>query len=88
MPSMLSARMSTRKHDDSCGCGVPALKSVGDACVKNLLDMRLYVSSARSTSSSWMPTATRMSMCCGRSAILPFRRSRYERSSVLKPKYW
>jgi hypothetical protein len=29
MPSIESSFMCTRKHDDICGVGVPALKSVG-----------------------------------------------------------
>ena len=35
MPSIESDFMVSRKHDDICGRGVPALKSVGVACVKN-----------------------------------------------------
>jgi hypothetical protein len=31
---MLSSFIVSRKHDESCGRGVPALKSVGVACVK------------------------------------------------------
>jgi hypothetical protein len=34
MPSMESSLACSRKHDDSCGRGVPALNSVGVACVK------------------------------------------------------
>jgi hypothetical protein len=75
-----------RKHEDICGVGVPALNIVGDACVNHLSAIRLYVSMAASMSVLWMPRATRMSMCCGRSTTLPFILSRYERSSVLKPK--
>jgi len=86
MPPMESAFIVSRKHDDICGRGVPALKSVGVACVNTRRDMSSYVSTAASTSSLWMPTATRMSMCCGRSAILSSVLSRYERSSVLNPK--
>lgn len=86
MPSMLSLFMVRRKQEESCGVGVPALKRVGEACVKSLRLMRSYVSMAASMSSPWMPTDTRMSMCDGRSAILPCTLSRYDRSRVLKPK--
>ena len=74
--------MQTRKHDDSWGRGVPALNRVGLACVNQRWLMRWYVSMAASMSSLWMPTATRMSMCCGRSTTRPFTRSRYDRSRV------
>ncbi len=37
---------------------------------------------AAARASLWMPTDTRISMCCGRSTTTPFTRSRYERSSV------
>lgn len=37
-------------------------------------------------SDPWMPTATRMSKCCGRSAGTPSIFSKYDRSRVLKPK--
>jgi hypothetical protein len=86
MPSIESSFIVSRKHDDSCGRGVPALKSVGEACVKYFSDRKLYVSIAASMSVPWMPTDTRISMCCGRSATLPLILRRYERSSVLKPK--
>jgi hypothetical protein len=33
MPSIESDFMATRKQEDSWGRGVPALKSVGEACV-------------------------------------------------------
>lgn len=49
--------------------------------------MRLYVSTTLSTLRPWMPTATRMIMCCGRSAMRPSMRRRYERSRVLKPNW-
>ena len=35
MPGMLSSFMVSRKHEDSCGLGVPALNSVGVACVNH-----------------------------------------------------
>ena len=77
--------MAMRKQDESCGRGVPELKSVGDACVIHRSESMWYVSSALSTS-LWIPMATRMRRCWGRSTIFPSRRSRYERSKVLKPK--
>jgi hypothetical protein len=46
MSSQRYTFMCTKKHDDICGCGVPALNSVGLACVKNFWDIRLYVSIA------------------------------------------
>ena len=55
--------MVSKKHDDSCGRGVPALKSVGVACVKKRWLMRLYVSIAAAMSALWMPIATRMNIC-------------------------
>ena len=85
MPSMESSFMAIRKHDESCGRGVPELNSVGDACVIQRSDSMWYVSTARSTS-LWMPMETRISRCWGRSTILPSMRSRYERSRVLYPK--
>ena len=39
MPSMESSFMANRKHDDSWGRGVPALKSVGVACVNIFCDI-------------------------------------------------
>lgn len=36
--SMLSFFMEIRKQEDSCGRGVPALNSVGDACVNHRSD--------------------------------------------------
>src|SRR5690349_19628265 len=77
MPSMESLCICSRKHDASCAHGVPALNSVGDACVNQRCDMRLYVSMAAAASPVWMPHATRMSMCCGRSHTLPSSFSRY-----------
>ena len=71
MPSMLSSNMRSRKQLLSCGVGVPALYSVGEACVIILADSMRYVSIARSRSSSWMPSATRINMCCGRSTVTP-----------------
>ena len=62
----------------------PSLMTTGVVNQRSL--MRLYVSIAAVISSLWIPTATRMIMCCGRSAIFPFIFRRYERSSVLKPK--
>jgi hypothetical protein len=35
MPSIESSFMATRKQEDNCWLGVPALKSVGEAWVKN-----------------------------------------------------
>ncbi len=40
MPSMESPLVQTRKHDESCGRGVPALNSVGDAWVNQRSDRR------------------------------------------------
>ena len=45
-PSMESFFMQTRKQEDSCGRGVPALNSVGEACVNHRCDSRWYVSTA------------------------------------------
>jgi hypothetical protein len=58
------------------GRGAPALNSVGDACVNHRSLIRWYVLMALSMSFMWMPTDTRMSMCCGRSTIAPLTRSR------------
>jgi hypothetical protein len=38
--------MVRRKQEESCGRGVPALKSVGVACVKNLSDLSSSSSSS------------------------------------------
>jgi hypothetical protein len=46
MPSMLSPFMARRKQDDSWGHGVPALKSVGVACVNAFCDIISYALSA------------------------------------------
>ena len=75
-PSILSSFMVSRKHDDIWLLGVPELKRVGEAWVNQPSDMWSYVSSAPSMSSPCMPMATRMYMCCGRSAIWPFSFSR------------
>ena len=85
-PSIESSFIERRKHDDICGCGVPALNIVGVAWVNQRCDMSSYVSTAASRSRLWMPIATRISICCGRSATLPCIRSRYDFSRVLKPK--
>ena len=71
MPSMESSLIVRRKQEESCGRGVAALNMVGEACVKSFSDIMLYVSMASSMSSPWMPTATRISMCCGRSTTFP-----------------
>lgn len=42
MPSMLSSLTLSRKQLESCGRGVAALNSVGEACVKRRCDMRSY----------------------------------------------
>ena len=60
-----------RKHEAICGRGVPALNSVGVACVNLRRDIMSYVSIASLMSQPWMPSATRSHMCCGRSTILP-----------------
>ena len=86
MPSIESSFIARRKHDDICGCGVPALNIVGVAWVNHFSDIRWYVSIARSMSCMWMPSDTRISICCGRSTILLCILSRYDFSSVLKPK--
>ena len=39
MPWIESARIVSRKHDESCGRRVPAWKSVGLACTKCFDDM-------------------------------------------------
>lgn len=38
--------MQTRKQEESCGRGVPALNSVGEAWVNHRCDSRWYVSTA------------------------------------------
>ena len=43
MPSIESSLIVSRKQLDSCGRIVPALNSVGDACVNHFSDSRLYV---------------------------------------------
>lgn len=54
-PSMLSSCNLRRKQEDICALGVPALKSVGLACVKNFLEQRLGEdSSKKSTWSKWL----------------------------------
>ena len=73
---MLSSFIVRRKQEESCGRGVPALKSVGEACVNQRSESMWYVSIAASMSCLWIPTDTRMSMCWGRSATFPSRRSR------------
>ena len=83
MPSIESSFIASRKHDDICGAGVPALNIVGVACVNHFSDIRWYVSIAASMSLLWMPSDTRISICCGRSAGTPSSRSRYDFSSVL-----
>ena len=59
--------MVRRKQLDIWGVLVPALNMVGEACVNHFSLMRLYVSMAESMSRRWMPSATRISICCGRS---------------------
>ena len=39
IPSMLSSFIARRKHEESCGLGVPALKRVGVAWVYFRVDM-------------------------------------------------
>ena len=58
--------MQMRKQEDSCGRGVPALKSVGLACVNQRSLSRWYVWIALARSSLWMPT-------CAEHAKKPFR---------------
>eukprot|EP00955_Chlamydomonas_euryale_P118130 366520-Chlamydomonas_euryale.AAC.6 len=86
MPSMESSFMRSRKHDDSCGRGVPELNSVGLACVNQRSLIRWYVLIAASTSSWWMPMDTRISMCCGRSTTRPLMRSRKHVTEHLQAK--
>ena len=50
IPSMESSVIESKKHEESCGIGEQALKSVGEACVKYFSDMSEYVCSTRSTS--------------------------------------
>ena len=83
MPSIESSFIASRKHEDICGAGVPALNIVGVACVNHFSDIRWYVSIAASMSALWMPSDTRISICCGRSAGAPSSRRRYDFSSVL-----
>ena len=65
---------------------MPALNRVGVAWVNQPSLIMLYVSITLSMSSLWMPTATRINICWGRSAIWPSIFKRYERSRVLNPK--
>ena len=65
---------------------MPALNSVGVACVKYFCDMRSYVARTLHKSDPCIPTDTRSHMYCGRSTVAPFVRIKYERSSVLNPK--
>jgi len=76
MPSIESPLAHTRKHEDSCGRGVPALKRVGEAWVNQRSLSSVYVLTAASASPVWMPHATRISMCCGRSITRPPTRKR------------
>ena len=48
--------MQMRKQEDICGRGVPALNSVGLACVNQRSLSSWYVWMAASRSSWWMPT--------------------------------
>ena len=47
---MESSVIESKKHEESCGIGEQALKSVGEACVKYFSDMSEYVCSTSSTS--------------------------------------
>ena len=76
--------MVNRKQLDICGLHVPALNNVGEACVNHFSDIKRYVSQAALISFWWMPIATRISMCWGRSATLPSIFSRYDLIKVCK----
>ena len=43
LTSMLSSVICSKKQLESCGRLVPALNSVGEACVNHRSDIRLYV---------------------------------------------
>jgi len=63
---------ASKKHEAPCWFFVPALKSVGVACVAYPRLIASYVSTTRfQFSAPWIPTATRSHMCCGRSTISP-----------------
>eukprot|EP01048_Picozoa_sp_COSAG05_P036551 COSAG05_NODE_16525_length_344_cov_0.787755_1_plen_55_part_10 len=47
---MESSVIESKKHEESCGIGEQALKSVGEACVKYFSDMSEYVCSTSSRS--------------------------------------
>ena len=92
MPSIESSWTVRRKQLESCWRGQPAANIVGEACVYTPRDIRSYASSTRATSRPWTHSATRISMCWGRSidegppaAAAPPPR-RYERWSVRSPK--
>ena len=92
MPSIESSWTVRRKQLESCWRGQPAANIVGEACVYTPRDIRSYASSTRATSRPWTQSATRISMCWGRSiddgppaAAAPPPR-RYERWSVRSPK--
>ena len=40
IPSIESSFIESRKHDDICGAGVPALNIVGVACVNHFSDIK------------------------------------------------
>ena len=79
--------MVNRKQLDICGLHVPALNNVGEACVNHFSDIKRYVSQAALISFWWMPIATRISMCWGRSATFPSIFSRYDLIKVCKYMY-
>ena len=76
MPSIESSIIDSRKQELIWGKGVPALKSVGVACVNHFWLSSWYVSRTRAMSLPWMPTDTRINICCGLSASLPLTLSR------------
>ena len=73
---MLSSLHVRRKHEASCCLGQPALNIVGVACVKRPRDMRSYACSTAGASRPCTHSATRISMCCGRSRAPPSSPSR------------
>ena len=86
MPLILSDFVVNRKQDDICGFGVPELNKVGVACVNQPSDIKLYVFIAAGMSFLCIPIETRISICCGLSAIFPFNFIRYDLVKVLNPK--
>ena len=81
MPSIESSFMCTRKHDDICGVGVPALKSVGlffflregeDDANKRWIRFRCLQASACVDAQGQTITATKKNLHKGRLITVSF----------------